>query len=177
MKILIYIILFMGAMPAFAMNFDVSPDPTPDQTAETDVYCDVDLAPTDGEGWVLFRPDGSQILYDVCNSDNGYPFMDGVLSDWLSGGDPEGLYTVASYGTQSVSWDGSMETIESAESVTTFCYGECEEEGEEGYSGGAFITAVAGYVNENLGKVLLFSAGILIFMVIKKWIFGGVSRI
>lgn len=41
----------------------------------------------------------------------------------------------------------------------------------------AFIASVQGYVDENFGVVLAFAAGIMVWMVLKKWIFGGTSRI
>jgi len=41
----------------------------------------------------------------------------------------------------------------------------------------AFIDSVQGYVNDNLGLVLTFAAGIMVWGVLKKWIFGGTSRI
>lgn len=41
----------------------------------------------------------------------------------------------------------------------------------------AFITAVSTSINDNIGLVLTFAAGIMVWMVLKKWVFGGTSRV
>jgi len=40
-----------------------------------------------------------------------------------------------------------------------------------------FIDQFQTILGENLGKVLLFAAGIIVFAIMKKWIFGGASRV
>jgi len=41
----------------------------------------------------------------------------------------------------------------------------------------SFIDAVSTNINENIGLILVFAAGILMWGVAKKWIFGGTSRV
>jgi len=40
-----------------------------------------------------------------------------------------------------------------------------------------FITSIKDYISDNLGTVLLFSAGILVWGVLKKWVFGATPRV
>lgn len=40
-----------------------------------------------------------------------------------------------------------------------------------------FIDSVVSLVNDNIALVLVFAAGILVWFVFKKWIFGGTRRI
>jgi len=39
------------------------------------------------------------------------------------------------------------------------------------------IDAIKGNVSDNLGLVLAFAAGIIVWVVMKKWVFGGTHRI
>jgi len=41
----------------------------------------------------------------------------------------------------------------------------------------AFIAQVTSNINDNIGYVLAFAAGIMVWIVIKKWVFGGTSRV
>jgi len=41
----------------------------------------------------------------------------------------------------------------------------------------AFITAIQGQISDNLVLVLTFAAGIMVWVVLKKWVFGGTHRI
>jgi len=41
----------------------------------------------------------------------------------------------------------------------------------------SFLDAVGTNIDENLGIILAFAAGILMWGVAKKWIFGGTSRV
>jgi len=40
-----------------------------------------------------------------------------------------------------------------------------------------FITSFKDILGDNLGLVLAFSAGIIVWVLMKKWIFGGAGRI
>jgi len=40
-----------------------------------------------------------------------------------------------------------------------------------------FISSVTTELNENFGLVLVFAGSIMVWMILKKWIFGGTSRI
>lgn len=40
-----------------------------------------------------------------------------------------------------------------------------------------FITSFKDILGDNLGIILAFSAGIMVWMILKKWVFGGASRI
>jgi len=40
-----------------------------------------------------------------------------------------------------------------------------------------FIDQVQTFVGANLGLVLAFAAGIMVWGILKKWVFGGTSRI
>jgi len=41
----------------------------------------------------------------------------------------------------------------------------------------AFIDNFQTLIGENLGLVLAFAAGILVWFVMKKWVFGGARRV
>lgn len=41
----------------------------------------------------------------------------------------------------------------------------------------AFIASITGYVSDNLGIVLTFTAGVLVWGLLKKYVFGGTRRI
>jgi len=41
----------------------------------------------------------------------------------------------------------------------------------------AFIDAFQGIISDNLTIVLVFAAGILGWVVLKKWVFGGARRV
>lgn len=41
----------------------------------------------------------------------------------------------------------------------------------------SFITGFQTILGENIGAILLFSAGILVWFVMKKWVFGGAGRV
>jgi len=40
-----------------------------------------------------------------------------------------------------------------------------------------FISNVQSILGDNLGLVLAFAAGIMVWMVLKKWVFGGTHRV
>jgi len=40
-----------------------------------------------------------------------------------------------------------------------------------------FITSFKDILGDNLGLVLAFSAGIIVWVLMKKWIFGGAGRV
>lgn len=40
-----------------------------------------------------------------------------------------------------------------------------------------FISAIQTNITDNLGLILTFAAGILVWVVVKKWIFGGTRRV
>jgi len=46
-----------------------------------------------------------------------------------------------------------------------------------GSSTQAFLDAVGTAIDDNIGLILVFAAGILMWGVAKKWIFGGTSRV
>jgi len=41
----------------------------------------------------------------------------------------------------------------------------------------SFIDSVQSILGSNLGLVLAFAAGIMVWMVMKKWVFGGTHRV
>lgn len=41
----------------------------------------------------------------------------------------------------------------------------------------SFIDGFQTTLGENLGAILTFTAGILVWFVVKKWVFGGASRV
>lgn len=42
---------------------------------------------------------------------------------------------------------------------------------------GDFITSFKTILGDNLGLVLVFAAGIMVWMILKKWVFGGAHRV
>lgn len=46
-----------------------------------------------------------------------------------------------------------------------------------GSSTNAFVASFQDILGDNLGIVLAFAAGILVWAILKKWVFGGASRV